>query len=410
MTLRIKTTAFLLLLACSYSYGQKQQYNNRRELKGISEQWHKVVLPDEIFGKVSQNLSDIRIFGITPSKDTVEAPYSLRLLTEKVIRKEIAFKTLNISQNNRGYFFTFEILTTEPINQLNLKFNQQNFDWQLKLEGSQDQQEWFTVIDNYRILSIKNELTDFQFAKLTFPNSKYRFFRLFIDSKEKPDLTIASIVQHEITKGSFKKYPIRISNTKENKQTGETEIDIELQLAVPISYIKIDVDDSFDYYRPITIQYLADSIKTEQGWKYIYHTLTSGVLNSLEENEFKISSRTVQKLKILIHNKNNQPLALGQITIKGYVHELVTRFTEPATYFLTYGNENVGNPHYDIDRFTDKIPETLLALELGEELTIEKVGASSASPLFKNKIWLWIVMTIMISLLGWFSIRMIRKK
>ena len=317
MKLKIKITAFLLLLACSYSYGQRQQYNNRREIKGISEQWHKVVLPDDIFGKVSQNLSDIRIFGITPNNDTVEAPYSLRLLTEKVIRKEIAFKTLNVSHKNKGYFFTFEILTTEPINQLNLKFKQQNFDWQLKLEGSQDQQEWFTVIDNYRILSIKNELTDFQFTKLTFPNSKYRFFRLFIDSEEKPDLTIASIVQHEITKGSFKKCPIRIINTKENKQTGDTEIDIELQLAVPISYINIDVDDSFDYYRPITIKYLADSIKTTQDWRYIYHTLTSGVLNSLEENEFKISSRTVQNLRILIHNKNNQALTLGQITIKG---------------------------------------------------------------------------------------------
>lgn len=88
----------------------------------------------------------------------------------------------------------------------------------------------------------------------------------------------------------------------------------------------------------------------------------------------------------------------------------MTRFTEPATYFLTYGNENVGSPHYDIDRFTDKVPETLLALELGEELTIEKVEASGANPLFKNKIWLWTVMTIMIALLGWFSIRMIQKK
>ena len=172
--------------------------------KGISGQWHKIVLPDDIFRKISQNLTDIRVFGITTNNDTVEAPYLLRLTTEKISSKEVAFKTLNASHNDKGYFFTFEIPTEKSINQIKLEFKQQNFDWRLKLEGSQNQQEWFTVIENYRILSIKNELTDFQFTKMTFPNSKFRFFRLLIDSEEKPDLTVAKISQHEVSDGIFK--------------------------------------------------------------------------------------------------------------------------------------------------------------------------------------------------------------
>ena len=95
---------------------------------------------------------------------------------------------LNTSYNDKGYYYTFEVPAKEPINQINLNFNQQNFDWKLKLEGSQKQQEWFTVIEDYRILSIKNKLTDFQFTNVSFPNSSYRFFRLVIASDIKPEL------------------------------------------------------------------------------------------------------------------------------------------------------------------------------------------------------------------------------
>lgn len=406
----IKILSILLILQYSFSYGQIEQYNFKRELKGISEQWHKIILPNEVFGKVSQELTDIRIFGIKTSNDTVEVPYLLRLASEKTFIKDVAFNTLNTSQNEKGYYFTFEIPTTEPINQIKLDFKQKNFDWRVKVEGSQNQSEWFTIIENYRILSIKNEITDFQFTKLTLPSSKYRFFRLFIDSKEKPELTSASIVQQEITNGTFRNYGIKKFGIKENKETKQTEIDIELQMPVPISYLKIKIKDSFDYYRPITIKYLNDSTKTEQGWKYNYNTLASGTLNSVEKNEFKFSSKTLQKLKILIHNQDNQPLTIDTLNVMGYEHEILARFTDQATYFLTYGNKIAARPNYDIDRFTDKVPLTLTKLEIGNELIIEKEQISETVPLFKNKTWLWGIISLTILVLGWFTTKMMRKE
>lgn len=412
MKLNLKIFPSLLLFACSLcsvSYAQMEEYNHKRELKGVSGQWHNIILPDEIFGGISQNLADIRIFGITASNDTIEAPYLLRLLREQISRKDVAFKTLNASHDDRGYYFTFEIPAAESINQIELDFTRRNFDWLITLEGSQDQKEWFTIVENYRVLSVKNELTDFQFTKLAFPDSKYRFFRILINSKEQPGLTGADISLHEVTEGTFRKYPIMKTAIKENKPSKQTEIDIELQLPVPVNHLKIDVKDTFDYYRPVTIQYVTDSLKTEQGWKYNYQTLASGTLHSLEENEFAFSSTTLKKLKILIHNQDNQPLTFGTIQAKGYVHELVGRFTEPAVYFLTYGNERAVEPHYDIVRFADAIPDTFTTLEVGDEQVIEKEKTPEAGPLFKNKIWLWAVMTVIIVVLGWFSVKMIKK-
>jgi len=155
---------------------------------------------------------------------------------------------------------------------------------------------------------------------------------------------------------------------------------------------------------------LADSIKTEQGWKYNYHPLTSATLNSIEQNEFQLYGKTIQKLKILINNGDNQPLTIDRIQAKGYVHQLITRFTNEATYYLTYGDQKTTGPNYDIVQFTDNVPETQTVLELGEELAIKKQAVIPKNPLFKNKSWLWGIMLVIIALLGWFSIKMIKQK
>ena len=409
MKITIKKYTWLLIFLYSYSYGQIEQYDYKRELKGVSEQWHKIILPNEIFGKVSQNLSDIRIYGVTEKNDTVESAYILQQAIEKVFKNEIKYKIINTSHNENGYYFTFEIPSKKTINQINLEFKERNFDWRIKLEGSQNQQEWFTIVQDYRILSIKNENTNYQFTKLAFTNSNYRYFRVLIDSKEKPTLNSTSITQQIITRGVEREYPTKSIEAKENKSSKQTEIEVELELPVPVSSIKIAVNETFDYYRPLTVKYLADSFNTEQGWKYTYNTLTSGTLNSIEENEFKFSSKTLRKLKIIIHNQDNQALNVESIQVQGDVHEILARFTEPATYFLTYGSNNSSRAQYDISRFKKNIPENITSIKIGDEIIIQKEEEPVTSPLFENKNWLWGIMGIIIVLLGGFSLKMMKK-
>ncbi|MDF1518358.1 MAG: DUF3999 family protein [Lutibacter sp.] len=409
MKLKAEISAFLLILFCSSSYAQMNQYNYKRELQGIKATWHKVVLPEEIFGKVVHNLADIRIFGITSAKDTIEASYLLKLKDEKIVVKDVNFRFLNTTQNENGYYFTLEVPSEEAINQLKLDFNKQNFDWKVTLEGSQNQQEWFTVVDDYRILSIKNDETDYQFTKIIFPNAKFHFFRLLIKSEENPELVNVKATYNEISDGGFMDYAIANIKTIREKQAQRTVLEIDLKSTVAVSSIQIKVKDTFDYYRPINIQYVADSVKTEQGWNYLYENLTTGTLNSIENNEFKFESTILKKLKISILNQDNEPLNIETLAIKGYVHELLVRFTEPATYFLTYGNKKATKPNYDIERFVTKVPDTLTVLMVGNEQKIDKKDTTKA-PLFKNKMWLWGLMGIIILVLGWFSVKMIGKK
>jgi hypothetical protein len=386
------------------------KYDFKREIQGVNNTWHKVMLPEAMFQHVSPRLYDLRIYGITSKNDTVEASYLLQLKKEKSVDKEVDFKIINSSNNENGFYFTFEAQSKEALNKLQLDFGQKNFDWKIALQGSQDQQEWFTIVDDYRILSIKNAETNYQFTQVNFPSAKYLYFRLLIRSKEKPELLHAKMAYHQTNEGSYDQFKIKKIESVEHREEQKTSLSLDLNSPAPVSSIRIYAKNTFDYYRPVSIVYVADSLKTEKGYKYNYQTLTSGTLSSMEENNFTFDSSILQKIKIDIYNHDNEPLKIDSIAVRGYVHQLVARFTEPATYFLTYGNKNASKPTYDIERFVSRIPDTLTNLKLGKEMQIEKVEAEKTEPLFKDKNWLWALMAIIIILLGWFSVKMIKSK
>jgi hypothetical protein len=53
---------------------------------------------------------------------------------------------------------------------------------------------------------------------------------------------------------------------------------------------------------------------------------------------------------------------------------------------------------------------TLKSLDIGNEWILEKEQVSERAPLFKNKTWLWGIISLTILVLGWFTIKMMRKE
>ena len=107
----MKTQIKLILilgLCSSFVFGKIGKYDYKREITGITDTWHKIVLPDDLFGKVQNDLNDIRIYGIT-EQDTLEAPYILKTLTGSTKWIDIPFQLINQSHKANGYFFTFKL-------------------------------------------------------------------------------------------------------------------------------------------------------------------------------------------------------------------------------------------------------------------------------------------------------------
>ncbi|UZR98771.1 DUF3999 family protein [Chondrinema litorale] len=400
-------TAMLLLMVSSI-FAQIDQFSYKRKLSGISNQWHNMELPDEMFTKLNENLSDIRIYGVSEGNDTIEAPYILKLKSDQLEVNEVSFEVINQAKNGQNYFYTLEIPGSKKVNRIVLDFGQSNFDWKVKLEGSQNQQQWFTVLEDYRIMSIKNNLTDYKFTRLSFPAAKYKYFRLQVPAKEKPELLTAKVSFNELVEGEYRDYKIESFKVTENKEQKQTVLEVKLSQQVPVSYIKFNIKDEFDYYRNMRLQYQTDRFNTDKGWKYNYSSVKTGVLSSIENNEFKFQNIVTQQLKVIVENYDNEPLNISSVEVKGNVYELLGRFTKPAEYYLVYGQEYLSSPEYDIARFEENVPEDLQSINLGSEEIIPKEQPEPVSPLFISKTWLWAIMLIIIAVLGWFSVRMMK--
>ncbi|MBU2928899.1 DUF3999 family protein [Winogradskyella psychrotolerans] len=408
MTLTTRLFIGFLIGCSTFCTAQMATYNYKRTLDDVTDEWHKLKLPDDVFGKVKSDLSDLRIYGITVN-DTIEAPYLLQILSDHVIHKTKPFNIINKTKGDKGYYFTFQLNSEATINQINLNFKEQNFDWKIELQGSQNQQEWFTLLEDYRILSIRNETTDYKFTKLVFPDAKYSFFRLIVKHNEQPELVSAQLSKHEISGGSFVEHHIKKFETNDVKTIKTTEINLELDQTVSMSQIHVDVSNTFDYYRPLKIEYRNDSVKTEKGWNYYYKTITNATLNSLESNSFNVDNTIAKHLKLTIYNSDNQPLSIDGVSVKGYEYQVIARFTEPADYMLVYGNSSTRRPNYDIARFETKVPKDLRALKVGKEQEILKPEEQTVKPLFENSYWLWGIIGVVILILGGFTLKMLKK-
>ena len=388
---------------------QTNPYRYKRELKGVNTKWHSLAIPNDVFKNTQSGLADLRIFGVK-GKDTVEVPYILEQSADQVTDRETPFNIINQSSNANGFFYTFQASTAASINQIKLSFKQNNFDWKVKLEGSNDNKEWFTVLNDYRILSIKNSNTDYKFTQLDFSTAKYSYFRIAIKANEQPQLNAAKILKADTLKGVYAAIPYKSYQLANDAATKQSIINVDLTSPTHLSYLKINAQSDFDFYRTLKIEYATDSFKTEKGIQYNYAPLFDGTISSLETPEFNFTSTFVSRLKITIENNDNKPLRLTSIDLRGPVYELVGRFDDATlSYALYYGNKTVNGPVYELKNFENKIPMQVTALSVGPAqnnpaFTAEKVQ----SPLFENKLWLWCLMGIIIALLGFFGYKMLR--
>ncbi|MEP2279141.1 DUF3999 family protein [Maribacter sp.] len=397
----------LAFVLTSFCFGQMGQYSKKIELKGIENQWHAIEIPNDVFSEVNTNMSDIRIYGVT-ANDTIEAPYLHKVSKAEDSNSEIYFNLFNSVNNSKGYFYTYELPQKETINKMLLNIEDSNFNWEVTLEGSRHMKHWYTILEDYRILSINNDQTNYSFTTLKFPDANYRYYRILINSTEKPNLTSVNILKKAIKTAEYRDY--KIETFKVTQEEKKTIIDIDLNKRVPLNLLELTVDDNIDYYRSVSIQYLADSVQTEKGFYYNYRPLAKRTLSSMEDNSFQLPGTLANKVRVIVLNNDNQPLKISGAKLKGYIHTLTTRFIEPATYYLVYGKPNTNFPNYDISKTTVSLPENITKLDFGNVVEIPKPVIETTNPLFENKWWLWLIIAVVIALLGYFTIGMMKKE
>lgn len=401
--------SILLVCLCCNGWSQSANYRHRAKIVGVSKNWHRLRLPISLFDKAKLDLTDLRIYGFTAS-DTIEAPFILEKSADQVIEKEIGFETINQSHDKQSYYFTFQLNELKTINQIRLHFQQENFDWKASLDGSNDNTDWFRILTNQRILSIKNTKADYRFSQLDFPMSKYRYFRIQIKADIPPQLNAAKILRTDTVKGTSQSISYQSFKTYNDVKTKKTFVDIVLNAPTPLAELKLDILNTADFYRPFKIEYAVDSVQTDKETQYHYARLYSGTLSTLRAPSFSFGGNLVKRMRIIIENDDNEPLVIKNVALKASVYDLVARFKNPNyQYWLYFGNTDALAPVYDLENFENKIPINISTLELEATQTNPSYLEKKDDAIFKSKYWIWAIMGLIISILGFFTIKMLKE-
>ncbi|MFY8005096.1 MAG: hypothetical protein ACOVNR_09625, partial [Chitinophagaceae bacterium] len=236
------------------------------------------------------------------------------------------------------------------------------------------------------------------------------YFRILIPTNDKPALIAASVLNTAVAKPVFYNYEVQLFSVLEEKASKQTSIELILNKVVPVSFIQLNIPNKFDFYRPVTVRQVIDSVKTANGWEYIYETIANSMLHSAFGKTISFKQAIGKRFSLIIENEDNIPLNISSVEVKGYEHVLTARFDNPsADYYLLYGNKMAAKPNYDLMNFADKIPHKLTKLTVGKEQLIETAVSIAVKPLFENKLWLWLIMGFIIVVIGWFSISMLKK-
>lgn len=398
-------TFLFITLATALSGFAQEDFNKKMNLNQLSPGWYKGYLPYEVVNNASIGLDDIRILQIV-GNDTIEAPYVLMPFDAAHTKVRVSYVALNKSSNKEGYFVTFKLNSEQPITELELVSSHSNYDWNVTLEGSMNQKDWYTIVDHQKLVRIRDGRVNFTHNTLHFPPAQYTYFRVQIESDKDPQLHHSNLYfQKEITtpifthKARFKS----IINTS-NKQS----YSIDLQSNKTFNSIQFEFADTLPYYRTFSLYEFIDSVKIKTGWHKNYRLIQSGTLSSLTDNLFQFRVLRTEQLKLEINNYDNPPLSLISVHTFYPKQNLITRIAENGEYSLYFDAPNTRPPHYDLAHFVSK--DTVYApLAFGKIETIHQNTTESKQPVLESQWWLWGVLILIIATMAFAVFKMMMK-
>ena len=355
-----KIILFLFLITIIQLFSS--QYFKTIKITGKSA-YKQFFLTEDIYENSKNNLGDIRII----DKNGKEVPYVIETGKEQEKRSEKIVAKAKID----------EVLTKKDKMEFIVKFNSdsslkdiignklelipsKNFYSEYTLLGSNNGTDWeqITLGEIYKTPD-KSNLT------IEFSEKRYEFYKI-VTPLDKGNIFSEAILKLS-NNGAGKLKTVGTKLDYKIEQEGKNTILKIKSKFLPLKNIVLDVEDEFQ--RNYTVRsrdnFYAEGIISKVGEK-------SNLMINLE-NVPKLSEIIVE-----IRNGDNSPLKINEVTGNYVPERIVFRAIEGEDYKITFGDENLNKPEYDIAEFADSIKER-------DEVLVGKLEKSEGNNISKSK-------------------------
>ena len=355
-----KIILFLFLITIIQLFSS--QYFKTIKITGKSA-YKQFFLTEDIYENSKNNLGDIRII----DKNGKEVPYVIETGKEQEKRSEKIVAKAKID----------EVLTKKDKMEFIVKFNSdsslkdiignklelipsKNFYSEYTLLGSNNGTDWeqITLGEIYKTPD-KSNLT------IEFSEKRYEFYKI-VTPLDKGNIFSEAILKLS-NNGAGKLKTVGTKLDYKIEQEGKNTILKIKSKFLPLKNIVLDVNDEFqrNYALRSGDDFYAEGVISKVGEK-------SNLMINLE-NVPKLSEIIVE-----IRNGDNSPLKINEVTGNYVPERIVFRAIEGEDYKITFGDENLNKPEYDIAEFADSIKER-------DEVLVGKLEKSEGNNISKSK-------------------------
>ncbi len=352
-----------------------------------------LILTPDIYNAARLDLGDIRLV----DSHGEQVPYVLarpKDTTESFKYKPVIINRSTNAQNAAMVTLDFEKKVIK--NSIEVATSGNNFRRAVRVEGSNDNIKFFTLVEQAYVFAINH---DTRFEQVELPANDYRYLRITVEpmatEKQSPD--IDEIKAFKVEKKFAERQlvgMVHVEHSEDEKSNSSIYVYDLGYRRLPISEIELDVaNDAF--YRYVTLEgrdaatqkVRIDSEDNRQRFREVevgWGRITGGTIfryteASGQERERVVlrippSRRCYRYLRITIKNYDDKPLMIKSVSAKMVAHEVVFSAGDNGVFALYVGSESASSPRYDlVQRLSDP---------LQVEARVAKLSAITDNPLF----------------------------
>jgi hypothetical protein len=364
--------------------------------------YHKIQLSHDIVSFATTDYADIRLMNSRGE----EVPYIFR--EEKPATSTTGFKEYKIianeySGNQKLSRVVFHNAGKKILAEMVLIIRNSDIEKEITLKGSDNNKEWFIIWKGFPSKAgIYNETSGV--FTVNFPKSDYEFFEISTNDKKKDPVQISRVGYYDsaMVQGLYSEIPVK-SITRNDSSDKKSYITIQFERPYEFGKIELNISGP-DFYRRNA--YIGNFIRNNN--KAVFDTYQSYELSSAKAAIWETGKLKLDELVIVIENLDNKPLKVEDVKFFQLNKYLIAKLEKGETYYIKAGDETLYRPEYDLKYFSDSISDSLAVLHT-TAISIKNEAGSSVSKVFFTKTVLWVVISLVIVLLGFFSIKLMKE-
>ncbi len=428
---KILVIVVLLVGMVSYVFAldlAEWKYQTQVTVEEGTDRYCRLTLTPDIYDAARLDLADIRLLDANDR----QVPYVLAKPGDITDRLKYSPALINRSTNTEGAaLVTLDFAGKVVKNQIEVETGGNNFRRPVKVEGSNDNVQFFTVVETAFVFAVDYRT---RFEKVDLPMNDYRYLRITVEPMEteekSPVINAVRAFKHESKLAQ--RQPVKIVQVEHSENEKNKSSIYVYDLAyrhLPVSEIELDVaDDAF--YRYVTIQGRDEATQkvkidsednrqrfreVEVAWKRIISGTIYRYPEASGKNRQKLvlrvpSGRRIYRyLRIVISNYDDKPLAINSTSAKMIADNIVFSAQDDIAPTLYVGSQSAGKPQYDLaQRLNNPLQVKARAAIPGTVNNNPLFGQVEAKPVAwteKHKVLLWIIMGALVVVLAGFILK-----